>query len=193
VEDRDFEKIVCERLVIRRFKPSDAEAFAAYRSDPEVARYQSWEPPCSLTEARAMIHGLQSVVPGMAGEWYQFAVALASDDRLIGDFGLGMTSDGRQAELGFTFARAAQGQGYASEALVGLLDYAFSTLGLHRIFAITNVRNHRSQRLLERTGFRREGHAVQASWFKGEWTSEYLYAMLASEWSESTRTGLGRF
>jgi RimJ/RimL family protein N-acetyltransferase len=176
VEDRDFEKIVCERLVIRRFKPSDAEAFAAYRSDPEVARYQSWEPPCSLTEARAMIHGLQSVVPGMAGEWYQFAVALASDDRLIGDFGLGMTSDGRQAELGFTFARA-----------------AFSTLGLHRIFAITNVRNHRSQRLLERTGFRREGHAVQASWFKGEWTSEYLYAMLASEWSESTRTGLGRF
>jgi aminoglycoside 6'-N-acetyltransferase len=182
MEDPRFEQIVSERLVIRRFQPADAEAFAAYSSDPDVARYQSWDPPCSTVEAREFIDGLRSAIPGTADEWFQFAVALLPGEQLIGDFGLGVTSDGRQAELGFTFARRFHGYGYASESLRGLMRYAFDTLALHRIVAITDERNHSAQRLLERTNFRREGHFIQASWFKGEWSSEYFYACLASEW-----------
>ena len=43
------------RLVLRRFAPGDEAAFAAYRSDPEVARYQSWEAPFSLEIGRAHV------------------------------------------------------------------------------------------------------------------------------------------
>jgi RimJ/RimL family protein N-acetyltransferase len=44
--------ITTERLALRRFRAADAEALAAYRSDPDVARYQSWTPPVTIERAR---------------------------------------------------------------------------------------------------------------------------------------------
>lgn len=61
-------------------------------------------------------------------------------------------------------------------------DYAFFTLDLHRITATTDVLNTPSYTLLERLGFRREGHYLENVWFKGAWGDEYLYAMLQREW-----------
>ena len=90
--------------------------------------------------------------------------------------------DARQAEIGFTLSRAYQGQGYATEAVSRLLDYAFGEMGLHRVVAITDQRNEPSFGLLERLGMRREGSFVRNAWFKGEWASEYLYAVLGEEW-----------
>jgi RimJ/RimL family protein N-acetyltransferase len=43
--DAAFAALTSERLVLRRFRPEDLDAFVAYRSDPEIARYQSWEAP----------------------------------------------------------------------------------------------------------------------------------------------------
>ena len=69
-----------------------------------------------------------------------------------------------------------------------VLDYAFGSLGLHRIIAIADCRNAPSWALLERLGMRREGHFVENSWFKGDWADEYLYAILRHEWlSKRTR------
>ena len=95
--------------------------------------------------------------------------------------------DGRQAEVGFTLSRDHQGKGYASEAVSRLLDYAFGDLGLHRVFAITDQENDSSFALLERLGMRREGWFVQNAWFKGRWSSEYLYALLRDEWFRAPR------
>lgn len=98
-------------------------------------------------------------------------------------------ADGRQAEIGFTFSRAYQGRGLASEAVARLLDYAFGELGLHRVYAITDQENVRSVALLERLGMRREGEFVENAWFKGRWSSEYLYATLRDEWLQRPREG----
>lgn len=189
MEDRAFPSIASERLRIRRFEPRDAAALAAYRSDPEVNRYQAFS-SCTLEQARRFIDSMRDLSPGRPGAWFQLAVALSDSDALIGDFGLRCRrSDPRQAELGFTFARAHQGRGYASEAVRRVLDYAFPTLDLHRVFALTDTRNDRAQRLLERAGFRQEGRLVEAVWFKGAWASELLYAILRREWGD--RPGAG--
>ena len=45
--DAAFTMLTTERLVLRRFRPEDLDAFVAYRSDPQVARYQGWEAPYS--------------------------------------------------------------------------------------------------------------------------------------------------
>ena len=117
------------------------------------------------------------------GEGFQFAVTLAPGRQLIGDCALRCPEhDPQQAELGFTFATEHQGQGFASEAVGRVVEYAFATLGLHRIFALTDVRNHPAKRLLERLGFRCEGKLEQSAWYKGEWVSEFLYARLRAEW-----------
>lgn len=152
-----------------------------------MARLQGWDVPYSLDEAHRFVESLGSVSPGKPGTWFQFAVALRSNEALIGDCALRTTrTDPRQAELGFSFATAYQRHGYASEAVQCVLGYAFTTLEMHRVFSITDTRNERAQRLLKRTGFRREGHFVKGTWFKGEWVSEFLYAQLASEWRSTT-------
>ena len=170
------------RLVLGRLDHSDIDALRGYRNDPEVARYQSWE-AMSLAEAGDLVSSQASREPGVPGEWCQFAVRLKADGRLIGDLGLFIDpGDARLGEVGFTFDRAYQGQGLASEALNALLGFAFDTLGLHRIKAVVDCRNARAVRLLERLGFRREGHFIQHAWFKGAWCDEYLYALLRADW-----------
>jgi RimJ/RimL family protein N-acetyltransferase len=166
---------------LRRFEDSDLGPFLAYRNDPEVARYQSWE-SCDEREGLDFIREMRSSEPGTPGEWFQFAVELKETGQLIGDCGLKTEEDGQQAEIGFTLSREHQGKGYAFEAVSRLLDYAFDELGLHRIVAIADQENARSVALLERLGMRREGSFTQNSWFKGHWASEHLYAILREQW-----------
>jgi aminoglycoside 6'-N-acetyltransferase len=91
------------------------------------------------------------------------------------------SEDGRQARLGVTFAPAFQGQGYAAEAVCRMVEFLLLDEGLHRLSAECDGRNVRSAGLLERVGFRREGHLVQSTWIKGEWTDDILFGLLASE------------
>lgn len=177
-----FSTIESARLIIRHFKPADLPLFHAYRNDPEVARYQGWD---TLSEERALsfINEMAALQPGIPGEWFQFAVELKESGLLIGDCAMKLdTEEPRQAEIGYSFARRHQGNGYASEAVSTLLDYAFGSFGLHRVTAFVICGNERSIALLERIGMRREGHFLQDFWHKGSWVDEYLYALLESEW-----------
>jgi RimJ/RimL family protein N-acetyltransferase len=177
-----FTRIESESLRIRRFKDSDLAPFLAYRNDPKVARYQSWD-ACDEEEARAILREMQSAQPGVPGEWFQFAIESKETGALIGECALRVDQhEPYRAEIGFTLAREYQGRGFASEAVSVLLDYAFGTLGLHRVVAIVDCRNAPSVALLERVGMRREGHFIENVWFKGSWADEYLYAVLRDEW-----------
>lgn len=193
VEDPSFTNLVSERLIIRRFEPADAEPLAAYRSDAEVACYQAWECPYPRHAAKQFIASLRGLAPGTPGSWFQFAVSLAPSGPLIGDIGLRTTrGDPRQAELGFTLSTAHQGHGHATEAVARVVRYAFERLAMHRVFSLTDSRNRRAQRLLERLGFRRAGDLRERTWFKGAWASELLYARLASEWRTEANRLKGR-
>ena len=173
--------LISARLVLRRFGVGDAAAFAAYRADPDVARYQGWD-GCSLDEALTFIRRQRRQPPGRAGRWTQIALVVRDGDALAGDCGLLIHADGRQATIGITLARPYQGRGLATEALTLLLDHLFGSMAVHRVQAEVDPRNHRSWVLLERLGMRREGHQRQSTWFKGEWADEYLYAVLRQEW-----------
>ncbi|WP_432941630.1 GNAT family N-acetyltransferase [Kribbella sp. CA-253562] len=168
-----------ERLVLRRFRDDDAAALAAYRSMPEVARYQSWDAPYPLEKAIETVRLYAGGDPEQPG-WFQYAIDL--DGVLIGDIGLNLDETLRQAELGFTLAPAYQGQGYASEAVGALLDHLFTQRNLHRVSAECDARNVASARLLERLGFQREGLRRAASWWKGEWTDDLLFGRLHPDW-----------
>ena len=171
------------RLMLRPFQDSDVERFVAYRSDPEVARYQSWQPPFTRKQAADFIDEMKHAQPGTVGAWYQFAVERKQQIGLIGDCAFHiLRSDAHQAEIGFSFARPYQGHGYATEAVTRLLDYLFGELALHRVTATCDAENVASGKLLERVGMRREGHFVENIWFKGAWGSEYGYAILQREW-----------
>ncbi|MDQ2717278.1 MAG: GNAT family N-acetyltransferase [Chloroflexota bacterium] len=187
----NFTTIETPRLRLRHFTDADLAPFMAYRNDPQVARYQSWE-GISEPEARAFVQEQRAIQPGMPGQWFQIAIELKETGALVGDCALKIEEyDARQAEIGYTLARAYQGRGIASEAVSCALDYAFMTLDLHRVIAITDCENTASVALLERLGLRREGHFHQNVWFKGGWGDEYLYAILQEEWRDMRKTARG--
>ncbi|MFI1360469.1 GNAT family N-acetyltransferase [Streptomyces sp. NPDC020898] len=169
------------RLLLRRFTAADAPTLAAYRSDPDVSRYQSWEAPVPVAEAERLAGSFSAGDPRDPG-WFQYAVERRDVPGLIGDVGVCRSEDGRQAELGFTFAPEFQGHGYAGEAVARVVKSLLREEGLHRVSAGCDGRNVRSARLLERVGFRREGHLVQSTWIKGEWTDDVLFGLLGSEY-----------
>ncbi|WP_340023617.1 GNAT family protein [Paenibacillus sp. FSL K6-1096] len=171
-----------ERLMLRHFEIQDVNALYQYRSDPEIARFQSWE-NYTYEAAEAFVQAQIAQKPDEPGTWLQYAIALADSNQLIGDCAVHtLQAEPRMVEIGYTLAPEHQGKGYVHEALGGLFGYIFDTLDKHKIIAFTDVRNGKSIRVLERKGMRREGHLLQNYWSKGSWTDEYQYALLASEW-----------
>jgi len=170
------------RLSLRRLQPGDAASLCAYRSLPEVARYQYWD-SFGPDDAARLIKEQSAAEPGVPGTWFQLAIVKSATNCVIGDCGLHCRKeDPRQMEIGITLAPSHQGFRYADEAVECLLDYVFGSLDKHRVFASTDVLNRPAIGLCRRMGFRQEAHLVENVWFKGKWGSEYLYAMLKSEW-----------
>lgn len=172
--------IATERLVLRRFRESDAETLSAYRSDPAVAFFQTWAAPFPLDQARAAVAAFAAGDPLSPG-WFQWAIERTADRAHIGDLGVRRHENRMQAELGYTLAPAAQGQGYATEAVRGILRHLFRVEGLHKVSAECDARNTASARVLERAGFTREGCRRAHTWMKNEWTDDLLYGLLADD------------
>jgi RimJ/RimL family protein N-acetyltransferase len=175
------------RLRLRRLVASDSPAVYAYRSLPEVARLQFWDPR-NEEEIRAFLEELSRVEPDTPGTWFQLGITLRESGLLIGDCGIRFPAEERwQVELGISLAPSHHGKGYATEALGTVLDYCFGPLGKHRVFASADPRNDASIALMERIGMRREAHFRESLWFKGAWADDLIYAILDSEWISRER------
>lgn len=182
--------IVTARLTLRPFRAADLPAFVAYRSAADVARYQSWDTGYSLADAEAFLASQQGVVLGQPGQWTQLAAVDRGSGELYGDCAVHVLPDRPgTAELGVTFAPEHQGRGLAGEALTGVVGRLFAAHGMHRLYAESDDRNGAVHRLFERLGFRQEARLVEADWFKGEWTTLRVHALLRREWASATPRG----
>ncbi len=166
--------ISTDRLTLRAFTAADAPAFSAYRSDPGVARYQSWDIPFTIAQAEALIAGQVGVAGPPPGEWLQIAVD--HEGTLVGDVAVHLSEDGQTAEVGCTLATAHQGHGYAREAVAALVDALFAR-GVVRIEASIDPRNEPSIRLFTGVGFTHQGTDEAAVFLKGEWCDDAHYAL----------------
>lgn len=175
--------LATERLLLRKFTRQDLPAFTGYRKQPEVARYQSWS-DYSAKDADAFFEQQHGLTFNTDDTWFQIAAECKEDAALAGDVAVHFFDDGRQAEIGVTFDPRYQKLGYAVEALSTVIDCLFEDLAKHRIVATVDTANLRVQRLLEKLGFRREAHFQKNIFFKGAWSDEYGYALLADEWRQ---------
>jgi RimJ/RimL family protein N-acetyltransferase len=178
-----MKEIVTERLVLRLLQAQDVPAFAAYRSDPDVARHQSWDASYTVADGERLVAAQQGVDFGAPGPWVQIAAVERATGALCGDCAVRVLHDQpRTAEVGVTFAPAYQGTGMATEALAAVISRLFAEHDMHRVYAQADDRNVAVHQLLERLGFRCEARLVEADWFKGEWTTLRVYGLLAREW-----------
>jgi len=175
-----------QRLSIRNLQSSDLEDFLFYRSNPEVTKYQTFE-PMDLDRAKSFIESQKDKVFGKPGEWVQYAIENKNTEKIIGDCAIKLDQhDSRIAEVGITISHAEQNKGYAKEAFRAILNFLFSIKDFHRVVEIVDTENEASVKLLESIGFKKEGHFVENIFFKGKWGSEFQYAMLKKDWENSS-------
>ena len=175
--------LLTQRLSIGPLVETDAAAFTRYRQDPVVARYQSWSADFGEADAARLIAAQPPGALPPAGEWLQLAVRARAGGQLLGDVAVHVVADQPDTvELGVTFSREHQGHGYATEALLGVLEELFTVHAVHRAIAHCDARNASVAAVLRRVGMRQEARALEADWFKGEWTTLDTYALLAREW-----------
>jgi RimJ/RimL family protein N-acetyltransferase len=174
--------LLTERFALTPLGSADRVAFTAYRRDPDIARFQSWSPDWSDADTDALIADQPTELRSQSGAWLQLAVHDRTTTRLVGDVAVHALADQPDTyEVGVTLAPSSQGVGAGLEALGHLVDVLFRAQGAHRITASTDVRNAAAARLFRRLGFRHEGRAVDADWFKDEWTSLDTWAVLRDE------------
>ncbi len=180
---RGFDPIVTERLAIRDLVDEDWRSVHAYASDPEVVRYMPFGPNTEQDSrdfvARAIAE--QSVDPRAN---YALALTLRETGVFIGGASVGGEAGfaGGDAGLGYCLERSAWGKGYATEAALALIEFAFERLGAHRVHAGCDTRNTASARVLEKVGMRSDRALGSTAG-----TDSHHYAILEDDWRAGRR------
>ena len=184
-DESDVLPIRTDRLLLRPFRIEDATAFAAYRSDELVARFQGWEAPFPRHAADRFVREMAArgcLAAPREGGWNQVAIEAlgeqAAGGTLIGDCAFQIRAgEPRAASIGFTLARAIQGRGYATEAVRALIGSLVDRCGVEIVEAVCDAENVPSQRTLERLGLRHDPSRDRRVLFKGRWTIDRTYLM----------------
>lgn len=161
-----------ERLGLRRFETSDSKDFAEILTDEETSYFEPYDTftyENSIKEAEKL-----------AGDECSFAVILKETGKLIGKIYFEDKNFFGTWEIGYSFNRKYWGNGYALEAVKGAINYAFSEMNVHRIYAEADVLNTRSIKLLERAGLRKEGVFLKSAYFQKDKNGEPIWGDFAS-------------
>ncbi len=115
-----------------------------------------------------------------AGTGYPFFITRLSDGALLGGITLGHIRRGvsMSAQIGYWIGEEYAGFGYMSEGLRLICEYSFTRHGLHRLEAACIPSNERSIRLLEKTGFEREGLLRSYLKIDGKWQDHILFSQI---------------
>lgn len=144
-----------DRLVLRAFRESDLDAFAAMSADPEVMRYIGTGD--TIDRAMAWRH-----LALFNGHWTlkghgMWAIERADDGALLGRAGFLDPPGWPGLEVGWLLAREHWGSGYAREAAAAALRFGFDVLRRDRLISLVHPDNSRSCRLAEALGAQRDG------------------------------------
>ena len=175
----DFTPIGTDRLLIRRFLPSDGADLAEILTDPKVVHFE----PYDVFTPEQAVHEAENFAQSSCF----YAVELREERKVIGKLYFQHIGNFGTYELGYTFHGAYQGMGYAKEAAAALIRSAFESGKVRRIIAYSDEANTRSWNLLEHLGFQREGELREYTYkFLDEdgqplWQNMLIYAMLASD------------
>jgi RimJ/RimL family protein N-acetyltransferase len=157
-------RIETGRLLLRVPEARDFDDFVELASDPEATRFIGG----ALPRAAAWRKFLQ-----MPGAWTiqgfgMFAVTDKASGRWLGQLGPWRPEGWPGNEIGWSFRRAAWGHGYATEAAVAAIDWAFDHLGWTDIIHCIDPGNHASQALARRLGSRNLGPVRMPAPYEGE-------------------------
>lgn len=190
--------IETKRLILRPMALTDVDDLLEYQSHPEIVRYIPWP---ERTREQVIEAAEKTIATGKfdlqeEGDYIVLVWELKNGPgvenneigQVIGQSNMGLRSKRDScADIGWVTHKGFQRNGYAFEATYALMKYAFENFPLHRLIADIDTRNPESAAMAEKLGMRREGEFKDSEFFKGDWCSMWLYAMLKSEFKPALR------
>ena len=147
-----------DRLLLRGWERKDAHALYEYAKNPNVGPAAGWKPHESVRESRTIIDQLFRTNT-------TWAIVHKATGRIIGSIGLEpdkLRTNIRSRELGYSLSEDYWGEGIMTEAAQRIISYAFDEMSLIILMIRTSTTNRRSQRVIEKCGFKYEGTLRQA-------------------------------
>jgi ribosomal-protein-alanine N-acetyltransferase len=179
-----YPKLETTRLVLRALRMEDADFLFKEWSDPAVTYYMRDEEPLkSREQAEEFLRPYQTPekIPG-AKLW---GIEMKADCHLIGIIGcFRWDKQHHRAEIGYDLRPDYWGQGLMPEALQGFIQYGFEEMDLNRIEAMTHSENQRSQRVLVKLGFQKEGVLREYYCRDGIYNDQAQFSLLRRDWSK---------
>lgn len=187
---RELPEIETERLLLRKATIDDVPDLLVSTSDPEVARYTTWEPYDSAEEARRF---LESVISNYErGEPANWGPELKENGRFIGMCGFMAGSwepEYARASLGYAIGREYWGRALVTEAARAAIEFGFEHLALNRIEARCVAENAASERVMQKAGMSYEGTLRDYVFRKSRYWDYKIYSILHREYCPAGISG----
>ena len=179
-----YPRLETTRLVLRALRMEDADFIFKEWSDPAVTYYMRDEEPLkSREQAEEKLRPYQTPEKIPTAKWW--GIEIKADGHLIGTVGIfRWDKQHHRAEIGYDLCPIYWGQGLMPEALQVLMRYGFEEMDLNRVEATTHTENQRSQRVLAKLGFQREGVLREYYCCDGIYNDQVQYSLLRREWLE---------
>lgn len=178
---KTFPTMETRRLVLRQLATEDAAALLNYCADPEVNRYLTLDPFQTQAEAVAMIELLKNLFANKQG--IRWAITGKDSGKFLGTCGFhNYKPEHRRIEMGYELDRPFWRQGFMSEALPAILEYAFAQMNSNRVEAFVNAGNVKSTGILEKMGFKLDGVLREYEFARGKFVDQYCYSLLKSDY-----------
>ena len=177
----DFPVLESDCIRLRGIRESDLDDLFTLFSDPRVMRYWSRGP---MTDRQEAVDYAKTILDGFVKrDLLNWIVADAGSDAMIGTATLyEINPQHARAGLGYALMPEYWGKGLAQEAATLAISYGFLELGLHRIEADTEPNNLRSNKVLERLGFQREGLLRERFVHPDGIQDSLVFGLLQPEW-----------
>jgi len=179
-------KLITERLILRPLKIFDANEIVEGLNNLNVTRWLfAVKYPYTIKDAKSWIKHTQVEFRKKKKEGYHFGIELKKEKKIIGGIGLDIKGD-YKASVGYWINERYWKNGYGSEALKLILDFAFEKLKLQRLEAGVFVGNSTSGKLLEKFGAKKEGLKRKSQKCKadGKIKDEYIYGLLKEDYKK---------
>ena len=182
------EDLQAHNVTLRPAQPADAVSLCTWRDEPSVRQFQPLG-TTTLSQLRAEL-SRQAMTDLFRGQGDKFQWIIRFEDQPVGWITLVITNwDHGLAEIGYALSTPYQGLGLMPQALTLLLAELFLRSKLDRIEARCAIDNERSQRVLEKLGFQREGRLREYFVLRGKRVDNYLYAILRHDFLPTLTEG----
>jgi ribosomal-protein-alanine N-acetyltransferase len=179
------EKIKGTEILLRKIKLSDAKTTYEYFKDPDITKWLLFRPTKKFSLQHQEDFIKKSLEKIKQKKIYLFGISLLDSKNIIGIISIEKINwNALHGQIGYWLAKEHWGKGLTPKAVKLILEFAFKKIKLHRVYGAVFEENLKSQRVLEKSGFTKEGITRESEFRDNRWHNKIRYGILSSEFKK---------